>query len=105
MNHMAEQIKQASKEGVEVFASAAQTALGAVERLAALNLNMARQIMARNETNSRSMMGTHTPDKLVSLHTNAMLEDSRLAMNYSRRAIEISSEASQHLASLFARRD
>lgn len=104
MNRMAEQFQQANQTGVETLASAAQTAFAAMERLAALNLNTARHIMERNELNSRSIAAANEPGALLSLQTSAMLEDSRLALDYSRRAIEISSQASQDLARLFTPR-
>lgn len=93
MNQVSEQIKEANRAGVETFETMAGAAFSAIERMAALNLGMARNLLEQRQSNSRRMLAVADPRTLYSLQAGVILEDSKQAMDYSQRAFEISSQA------------
>lgn len=98
MNHASEHFKHANQFQVETLASVANTALGAVEQIAALNLSTVRNFLQQRESGSRRMLAAADTQTLFSLQAGVMLEEARNAMSYSRRAIEISTQTRDELA-------
>jgi phasin family protein len=98
MNHASEQFKHANQAGVEALATVANTAFGAMERMAALNLSTVRSILQQRESGSRRMLAASDAQTLMSLQAGAMFEETRRAMSYSQRAFEISTQTRNEIA-------
>ncbi len=98
MNQVSEHIKQGNHAGVETMATVASAAFGAVERLAALSLGMVRRMLEQHESDSRRLLAARDPQTLFSLQASAILEDSKQVMQYSQRAIEISSQSRNEIS-------
>ncbi len=98
MNQVSEHIKQANTAGVETMATVASAAFGAVERLAALNLGMVRRMLEQHESDSRRLLAARDPQTLFSLQASTILEESKQVMQYSQRAIEISSQSRDEIS-------
>lgn len=93
MNQVSEQITQANRTSLEVFETLTSAAFSTLERIAALNLGAARNMLEQRESNSRRLLAAADPQTLMSLQAGVILEDSKQAMDYSQRAFEISSHA------------
>ena len=79
----------------EVFA---RLAFGALERLAALNLDVWRRSLARRETECRNLAGPLAGEKLLAGQAKAVGERSREMANYAQRVMLISRETGDAFA-------
>jgi hypothetical protein len=68
MNHVSKQLTQANRAGMEAFETMAVAAFGALERMAALNLGAARNLLEQRGSNSRRMLTATDPQSVMSLH-------------------------------------
>lgn len=104
MNHVSKQITQANRAGMEAFETMAVAAFGALERMAALNLGAARNLLEQRGSNSRRMLTATDPQSVMSLHAGLILEDSKQAMDYSQRVFEISCQAGESMSRVLGMR-
>ncbi len=104
MNHVSKRITQANRVGMEAFETMAVAAFGAMERMAALNLGAARNLLEQRGSNSRRMLTATDPQSVMSLQAGLMLDDSKLAMDYSQRAFEISCQARESMSRVLGMR-
>ncbi len=102
MNQVSEHIRRANQAGIQTIENAANLALEAMEKLAALNLGMVKGALEQRETNSRELVAVTKPEALVSLQTGMFLEGSRQAMDYSQRVMEIGNATRNGLSRLVA---
>lgn len=103
MNHVSKQITQANRAGMEAFETMADAAFSAMERMAALNLGVVRNLLEQRESNSRRMLSATDPQTLMSLQAGLILEDSKQAMDYSQRVFEISSHARESMSRMLGK--
>jgi phasin family protein len=97
MNQVSQQFKQVNQAGVEVMATVAGAAFSVLERIAALNLSAARGFLQQRQTSSRKLLSARDAQTLLSLQAQALIDDSKQAMDYSQRAIEISLQSRDSL--------
>lgn len=100
MNQVSRQFKQVSQSGVDMFATVAAVAFSVVERVAALNVSAARGILSQRERNSRQLLAARDAQTVFSLQALALIEDSKQVMDYSQRAIVISSQSRSSFSKL-----
>ena len=98
MNQVSEQIEQVNQAGVKAFETIASAAFSGLEKMAALNLGMARSVLEQHRSSSRRLLVVTDPRTLFSLQAGVILEDSKQAMDYSQRAFEISSQTRESFA-------
>jgi phasin family protein len=92
MYKVSEQIVSANKAGVESLATIANATFAGVERLAALNLSIARTVLESSLDNTRTLLAAKNAEGLVSLQGKLVKPDAERATAYSRRAYEIATE-------------
>ncbi len=80
------------------FQSVANTALAAVESLAALNLGFARDSLETSAKNSQSALSAKNPQEFAALQAKAAQPAAENLMTYTRTVFEISSGAAKEIA-------
>ena len=98
MNQVSEHIKRANQVNLNVFETLTSAAFSTIERIAALNLGEARNMLEQHESNSRRLLAATDPRTLLSLQAGVIFEDSKRAVDYSQRAIEISNQARENFS-------
>ncbi len=91
----------ANMNAMEHFQSVAQTALNAVESLAALNLNIVRENCDNAAAHGKALMGAKTPQEVATLTVEKVQPAAEKAAAYSKQVYEISSGAAQEIGNLF----
>ena len=91
----------ANLNAMEHFQSVAQTALNAVESLAALNLSIARENCDNAAAQGKALMGAKTPQDVATLTVEKVQPAAEKAAAYSKQVYEISSGAAQEIGNLF----
>lgn len=81
-----------STAGIEAFERFAGVAFGGAERLAALNLQTARNLLEQGAATSRALVDAKNPEAFVALQKRLGRSDTREAAEYSRRVVEIASQ-------------
>ncbi len=76
------------------------TAIESAERLAALNLNMARTLVGNTSSNAKAMLRANDPQEAATIQKAQVPPTIERAASYSRNVIDISTQAQQEMASL-----
>jgi phasin family protein len=97
-----EQFAAANQTAVNLLLTVANTSLASVERLAALNLNTARAILADSAANVGSLLSAKDPQSLLALQTKLAKPAIEQAVAYSRSVYEILSQSSTGLSDIVA---
>lgn len=98
MYTVSDQFKGAA--GVETLASLACATFAGMERLAALNLNTARTLLARGVDTSRALLTAGDAAALLSAQGKLVKPDPAKAADYSRRVYEIASQTQDALSKI-----
>lgn len=96
----AEQFTAANKAAVDTLLTVANMSLAATERLAALNLNVARAVMADSAANLNAIMGVKDAQGLISLQQSLAKPAIEKAVAYSRNVYQIIDESSKGLGQI-----
>lgn len=96
----AEQLISANNAAVAHFQSVANTALAAVESLAALNLGFARESLENASKHSQDVLSIKTPQEAAALQAQSIQPNAEKLVTYTRSVYEISSGAAQEIADL-----
>ena len=93
MNVTPEQIAAANKAGVEALMGFANTQFAAMERLFALNLNIAKSTFEDSVGYTKSLLAAKDPQEFMSLSKSAGQPLVEKAIVYSRSVYEIATQA------------
>lgn len=96
-----DEIMSANLAAMEHFQSVAETALNAVESLASLNLNIAREHCDNAAAHSKALMSAKTPQEVATLTVETAKPSAEKAVSYSKQVYEISTGAAQEIGNLF----
>lgn len=83
------------------FSSVAETALNAVESLAALNLSAAREHLGNAAAHGKALISAKTPQEVATLTVESVKPSAEKAAVYSKQVYDISSGAAQEIGNLF----
>jgi phasin family protein len=89
---------------VDTFQALAKIALTSAERLSALNLSAAREMVEDQSALARAMLGTRSPGDLGEIQSGMAQPLMNKALAYSRGTYEILTEAQSDLTQLMASR-
>lgn len=95
-----EQFAAANKANVETALTLANTAFASAERLAALNLNTARNLLEDAVASAKAVLGVKDIQELVSLQATLAQPAVEKAVAYSRSIYEIASQTQEEVAKL-----
>ncbi|MDQ5904837.1 MAG: hypothetical protein QG584_1840 [Pseudomonadota bacterium] len=95
-----EQFASANKAAVESLLTVANTSLATAERLAALNLNTARALIADSASNIAALLAVKDPQGFLALQTALAKPAVEKAVAYSRSVYEIITESSNGLSQI-----
>jgi phasin family protein len=98
MYNVAEKISSTNKAGVETFMTLANASFAGAERLAALNLNAARNFIEDSAANTRALLAVKDVEALVSLQKSLAQPDAEKATAYARRVYEIATQTQEALS-------
>lgn len=98
MYNVAEQISSTNKASVETFVNLANATFAGAERLAALNLNSARNFIENSTANTRALLAVKDVEALVSLQKSLAQADPEKAATYTRRVYEIAAQTQEALS-------
>ncbi len=87
-----EQIAAANKAGVETLISLANTQFAALQRLSALNFNVAKSAFEESVSYTKSLFGAKDPQEFASLSATAAQPAIEKAIAYSRSVYEIATQ-------------
>jgi phasin family protein len=96
-----EQIASANKANIESLMTIANTAFASAERLAALNLNTARNLLEDTVTNAKTLMGAKDIQELMNIQAAIAQPTVEKAVAYSRSVYEIASATQEELTKVF----
>jgi phasin family protein len=96
-----EHIAAASKSNVESLLTLANTAFASAERLAALNLNTARNLLEDTVANAKALMGAKDVQDLMNIQATLAQPTVEKAVAYSRSIYEIASQTQDELTKIF----
>jgi len=88
-----EQIAAANKAGVEALIGLAKTQFTFLERLSALNFNVAKSAFEDNVNYAKTLLGAKDPQEFASLSASAGQPSLEKAIAYSRSVYEIATQA------------
>ena len=88
-----EHIAAANKAGVEALIGLANTQFAAIERLSALNFNVAKSAFEDNVSYAKTLFGAKDPQEFASLTASAGQPVVEKAIAYSRSVYEIATQA------------
>jgi len=95
-----EQIAAANKTGVETLIGLANTQFAALERLSALNFNVAKSAFEESVGYPRSLLGAKDPQEFASLSATAAQPALEKAIAYTRSVYEIATQTQTELSKL-----
>jgi phasin family protein len=98
MNKVSEQISNSNKAGVETFMTIANATFAGAERLAALNLNAARNFIEDSTASTRALLAVKDVETLVALQKSLAKPDTEKAADYTRRVYEIATQTQEALS-------
>jgi phasin family protein len=101
MYNTPEQVSAASKANVESLLTLANTAFASAERLAALNLNTARNILEDTVSSAKALMGAKDVQELMNIQASLAQPTVEKAVAYSRSVYEIASQTQEELTKVF----
>ena len=88
-----EQVAAANKAGVEALIGLASTQFAAIERLSALNFNVAKSAFEDNVNYAKTLLGAKDPQEFATLTASAGQPSLEKAIAYSRSVYEIATQA------------
>jgi phasin family protein len=92
-----EQFAASNKATVDSLLAVANAALATAERVAALNLNTARNALEDTASATQAVLAVKNPSDASALHESVIKPTVEKAANYSRALYDISSESQQQL--------
>jgi len=95
-----ENFASANKAAVETFLTLANTALAGTERVAALNLNVARSFLEDGVANAKALFGVRDPQHFVALQNTLAQPALEKFVSYSRNLYEIATETKEEVSKL-----
>ena len=98
MYNVTEQLTNANKAGVETFMTFANTTFAGAERLAALNLNAARNFVEDSAANTRALLAVKDVETMLAMQKSLSQPDTEKATAYSRRIYEIATQTHEALS-------
>lgn len=98
MNKISEQISNTNKAGVDTFMTFANASFAGAERLAALNLNLARNFFEDSTASTRALLAVKDVEALVALQKSLTHPDTEKATTYTRRVYEITTQTQEALS-------
>jgi phasin family protein len=101
MYNTPEQMASANKANVESILTLANTAFASAERIAALNLNTARNLLEDMVSNAKSLMGAKDVQELMSVQASLAQPAVEKAVAYSRSIYEITTQTQEELTKVF----
>jgi phasin family protein len=101
MYNAPEQVSAASKANVESLLTLANTAFASAERLAALNLNTARNILEDTVSSAKALMGAKDVQELMNIQASLAQPTVEKAVAYSRSIYEIATQTQEELTKVF----
>ena len=101
MYNTTEQISTTNKANIESLLTIANTAFASAERLAALNLNTARNLLEDTVSNAKALMGAKDVQELMNIQTSLAQPTVEKAIAYSRSVYEIASQTQEELTKVF----
>ena len=96
-----EQLVAAGKAQLDQLQSSAEAAIARSERLAALNLETARAVLAEGAANSKALLDAKDPQELIKLQSALAQPMVDKAVAYARGAYQIASEGQSEASKLF----
>jgi len=96
-----EQIAAANKANVESLLTLANTAFASAERLAALNLNTARNLLEDTVANAKALMSAKDVQELMNIQATLAQPSVEKAVAYSRSIYEIASQTQEEIGKIF----
>jgi len=87
-----EQIAAANKAGVETLIGLANTQFAALERLSALNFNLAKSAFEESVGYTKSLLGAKDPQEFAALSATAAQPALEKALSYTRSVYEIATQ-------------
>ncbi len=96
-----EQIAAANKANVESLLTLANTAFASAERLAALNLNTARNLLEDTVANAKALLSAKDVQELMNIQATLAQPSVEKAVAYSRSIYEIASQTQEELGKIF----
>src|SRR3972149_12051511 len=87
-----EQIAAANKAGVEPLIGLAHTQFAALERLSALNFNLAKSAFEESVGYTKSLLGAKDPQEFASLSATAAQPALEKAISYTRSVYDIATQ-------------
>jgi len=96
-----EQLSSANKANVESLMTIANTAFASAERIAALNLNTARNLLEDSVANAKSLLGVKDVQDLVGLQSSLAQPILDKAIAYSRSLYEIATQTQEEFGKVF----
>jgi phasin family protein len=96
-----EQISSTSKANIESLLTIANTAFASAERLAALNLNTARNLLEDTVSSAKALMGAKDVQELMNIQASLAQPTVEKAVAYSRSVYEIASQTQEELTKVF----
>lgn len=97
MSATAHKLADAAKSNLDSALTLAGTALSCVERLAALNLNTGRSLLAAAVENSKALLSVKSPEELAAFQAEAARPPLETAVTYSRAAYAICAETTEEM--------
>jgi phasin family protein len=101
MYNTPEQVSIANKANVESLLTLANTAFASAERLAALNLNTARNLLEDTVSSTKALMGAKDVQELMNIQASLAQPTVEKAIAYSRSIYEIASQTQEELTKVF----
>lgn len=95
-----ENFASANKAAVETFVTLANTAFTSTERVAALNLNIARSFLEDGVANAKALFGVKDPQQFVGLQNTLAQPALEKFVSYSRKLYEIATETQEEVSKL-----
>jgi len=96
-----EQVAASSKANIESLLTLANTAFASAERLAALNLNTARNLLEDTVSSAKALMGAKDVQELMNIQASLAQPTVEKAVAYSRSIYEIASQTQDELTKVF----
>lgn len=88
-----EQVMQANQQGADAMFALADVAFKSAERLAALNMNVARSLLEEGVGNTRALMGAKDLQELVKLEASLVQPAMEKMLGYTQSCCEIAMQA------------
>lgn len=97
---MPDQFAASNKANIESALTVANSAFASVERLAALNLNVARSLLEESIANTKALLGAKDVQELMNLQTSFAQPLVEKAVAYNRSVYEIATQSQEEASKL-----